>query len=590
VRFIDTGFFICYNVRGYATNIFERIFIMSYASDIFPILSGYNSDPRTRRYLVPKRIIWTSGSVSGAENLLKPKSSQITLGSGKACVLENKKGEPKAALLLDYGIEINGSARLLIWGVRGQNNRAGIRVRFGESAMEAMTDLGVKNTTNDHANRDIRINVGFLSANETNETGFRFIRIDLEDDEARVEFKSVEGVFIYRDIEYKGSFECNDPLINKIWITAAYTAHLNMQEYLWDGIKRDRLVWIGDMQTEVMTIASVFGYNEVVQRSLDLVRDETPVGSWMNGISSYSIWWLFLHYDWYMSFGDYEYLLEQKEYMLALLNILCGAVGEDGAEKMPEGRFIDWPNQANKQATHAGLHAMLKMAMDKGRFFASLFGDAETERRCREASDKLSTYHPDPNGSKQAGAFLVCAALADAEKMNKELLSVGGGKGFSTFLGYYTLAAMAMAGDYCGALDALREYWGGMLKLGATTFWEDFNLDWTENAAGIDELVPEGKDDIHGDRGAYCYVKFRHSLCHGWASGPVPFLTRYIMGVNVAEPGSRKIRIEPHLGDLNYVRGTYPTPYGNIEIFAAKQSDGGIRLDVKAPPEVEIIK
>ena len=32
-----------------------------------------------------------------------------------------------------------------------------------------------------------------------------------------------------------------------------------------------------------------------------------------------------------------------------------------------------------------------------------------------------------------------------------------------------------------------------MLDLGATTFWEDFNLDWIPNAAPIDEPVPAGK-------------------------------------------------------------------------------------------------
>ncbi|MDD4773118.1 MAG: alpha-L-rhamnosidase C-terminal domain-containing protein [Eubacteriales bacterium] len=562
---------------------------MSKVSDVFPSLAGYNADPRTRRYLAPKRIMWTRGSVSNPEALLEEKSSQITLDAGNACVLENKPGQPKAAILLDYGIEINGSARLMIWHVRGEGNRANLRVRFGESAMEAMTDIGTKNTTNDHANRDMRINVGFLSANETNETGYRFIRIDFEDDDARVEFKAVEGVFIFRDIEYKGSFECDDPLINKIWATAAYTAHLNMQEYLWDGIKRDRLVWIGDMQTEVMTIASVFGYNDVVPKSLDLVRDETPSGRWMNGISSYSVWWLFLHYDWYMYFGNIDYLTEQREYMLALIDILCGCVNDEGSEMLPEGRFIDWPNQANKQATHAGLHAMLKMAMEKGEFFADLFGDSALVQRCRNTAQKLSGYLPDPNGSKQAGALLVVAGLADAVKMNDGLLSVGCAKGFSTFLGYYTLAAMAMAGDYSGALDALREYWGGMLKLGATTFWEDFNLEWTENAVGIDEIVPEGKADIHGDRGAYCYEKFRHSLCHGWASGPVPFLTRYILGINVLEPACRKISIKPNLGSLNYARGTFPTPYGIIEVSAIKRN-GEVILDVKSPAQVEIIK
>ena len=47
-------------------------------------------------------------------------------------------------------------------------------------------------------------------------------------------------------------------------------------------------------------------------------------------------------------------------------------------------------------------------------------------------------------------------------------------------------------------------YWGAMIDLGATSFWEDFDINWIPNAAPIDELVPEGKKDIHGDCGAYC--------------------------------------------------------------------------------------
>jgi hypothetical protein len=58
-------------------------------------------------------------------------------------------------------------------------------------------------------------------------------------------------------------------------MTGAYTVHLNMQDYLWDGIKRDRLVWVGDMHPETSTIAAVFGNNKVVPKSLDLVRDIT---------------------------------------------------------------------------------------------------------------------------------------------------------------------------------------------------------------------------------------------------------------------------------------------------------------------------
>ena len=42
---------------------------------------------------------------------------------------------------------------------------------------------------------------------------------------------------------------------------------------------------------------------------------------------------------------------------------------------------------------------------------------------------------------------------------------------------------------------------GKMIDLGATTFWENFDITWAENAAPIDELVPEEKKDIHADYG-----------------------------------------------------------------------------------------
>ncbi|MBQ8742443.1 MAG: alpha-L-rhamnosidase [Clostridia bacterium] len=574
--------------------------------DKFPTLLGKDPDVRTRRYLTPTRIVWSTldegAEITGIDNLLTPKREQITLNRSQddRCVMANKPGKPKASILLDFGMEINGALRLMVWGAQSPDDagtsynpgRANVRVRLGESAMEAMTDLGVKNTTNDHANRDFVMNIGSHSAMETNESGFRFARIDLLGEESAVSFKSINAVFIFRDIEYKGSFDCSDPLLNKIWNTAAYTAHLNMQEYLWDGIKRDRLVWIGDMHTEVMSIISAFGYNEVVPKSLDLAREEAPITEkrveWMNNMPSYSLWWILLHKEWYMAHGDKTYLAEQEEYLTKLMAHLASLVDENGVEQMP-GKFLDWPNNASPEAMHAGMQGLVRLALYAGADMLEVLGNAELTAICRAAADRMVNHVPDPNGSKSAGALMVLGGIADAKKMNDELISVDGAHGYSTFLGYYILKAKALAGDIQGALDGMREYWGGMLSMGATSFWEDFNLDWMENAAPIDEIVPEGKVDIHGDRGAYCYIKFRHSLCHGWASGPCPFMTHYILGIRIEEAGCKKLRIDPQLGDLAYAKGTFPTPYGPVTVCHTREEDGTIRSDIAAPKEIEII-
>ncbi len=566
-------------------------------NEFFSKLSKAESDCRVRKYVLPQRVVHCEGSVCGAENMLdtagkkspvfEDERVQVHMNGSDCCALENKDGV-KSSVIFDFGIEMHGSMRLIVKSV--SPNRVNVRIRFGESVMETMSDVGEGLTAkNDHANRDFVWNVGFLSANETNESGFRFVKIDLLDDNAKIEIQSVTGVMIYRDIEFKGSFECDDELVNDIWRTSVHTTHMCMQEYLWDGIKRDRLVWIGDMQIECLTIASVFGYNEVVPKSLDLIRDITPVGTWMNGMSSYSLWWILIHYDWYMKFGSLEYLSEQSDYLLALIDVVAGLVKENGSENMPDCRFIDWPNQANPEATHAGLQGMMVMALEAGSVLASALSAVETVEKCNEALAKLKSYVPSPAGSKQAASLLAYSGVADAKKMDDEIISVGGVKGYSTFLGYHTLAAKALAGNYKGALDAMKEYWGAMLDLGATTFWEDFNIDWAENAARIDEITPEGKVDVHGSYGGYCYVGYRHSFCHGWASGPVPYITRFVLGIEILEPACRKIRIRPNMSGLKHIKASYPTPFGNINIQLDEAPDGTINKIVDAPTEIEIV-
>ena len=201
-----------------------------------------------------------------------------------------------------------------------------------------------------------------------------------------------------------------------------------------------------------------------------------------------------------------------------------------------------------------------------------------------------SEVAPDAPGSKQAVSLLALAGLMKAEVANQKYLSVNGAKGFSTFYGYYMLQAMAVAGNYQGACDVIRQYWGAMIDLGATTFWEDFNIEWLPNVARIDELVPPTKKDIHGEYGAYCYKGFRHSLCHGWASGPTSWLSEYVLGVQVIEPGCRVVKISPHLCDLKWVEGTFPTPYGVITIRHEVGTDGKVKSKIDAPAEVKVLQ
>lgn len=563
-----------------------------------PFQDGTNVKVRStglvHNYLTPTRIVWTSDNnsekyVINTRSILKQGTGQADLNTGTYLRLIGDDTN-KGGIILDFGKEIQGGLEI-ITSINNKNPAGKVRIRFGESVAEAMSDIGGEGgATNDHAMRDFIVTLPWLGRLTVGDSGFRFARIDVIDPDMEIEIKEISAVFAYRDIPYLGSFRCNDERLNRIWLTGAYTVHLNMQDYLWDAIKRDRLVWVGDLHPEVMTINTVFGYNDVVPKSLDLARDITPLPAWMNGISSYSMWWIIIHRDWYLYQGNLEYLKEQQEYMSRLLKLLSEKIDKDGKEILDGNRFLDWPSSENPETIHAGLQSMMVMTFEAGEELSRTLNDKESEKLCQSTLKKLRKYIPDITSSKQAASLLGLSGLIAPEKANDEVLAQNGVHGMSTFYGYYMLNARAKAGDYKGALDNIREYWGAMLDLGATTFWEDFDINWMKNAARIDEVVPEGKVDVHASYGGYCYKGYRHSFCHGWASGPTTWLSRYVLGVEPLEAGCKKVRITPNLGDLKWVEGSFPTPYGVIEIKHTKQADGRIESEINAPEGIVVVK
>ena len=231
------------------------------------------------------------------------------------------------------------------------------------------------------------------------------------------------------------------------------------------------------------------------------------------------------------------------------------------------------------------MQGLLAWTFDCGADLASELNDPRLALRCRVAASKLRTVAPDCRGNKIAAAMQILGGVGDARKLNDEIMRNRPDHGISTFYGYFVLLARAEAGDVAGALDVIRSYWGGMLDFGATTFWEDFDLEWTRNAYGIDQLPVPGKNDIHGDFGKHCYTGLRHSLCHGWAGGPAAFLTEKVLGIRPAAPGFVQAKIEPCLGGLTRVEGSQPTPFGEIELSVRKIGNKERRL-LKLPKEV----
>ncbi len=469
---------------------------------------------RQTRY--PKKILQDRG-IDNVAALLHRQKTQIGLVER-----DTAHAHAGAYLILDYGAEVCGSVRILTY--LAQNTH--IRIRLGESVAECCAEIGGdKNATNDHALRDFETHLQSYSDMSFNQSGFRFVRIDFYG-EAQIKAVLAENVIYRAGARYTYRASDDTPegrRIERIFHTAKRTLDLCASSgYLWDGIKRDRLVWIGDMHPETLALTTLYGRMSTIERSLDFVKEQTPLPDWMNGIPMYSMWWIIILSDYARDTDAYDYLAKQLDYLEGLIDQMAACVDETGALHYPFD-FVDWPTHGQPDEP-AGVRAINILAARHAIKILSRFGHDTSA--AQEHLDRLLLVPIEVQKSKQVTA-LKYLATGELNKQDRARLVKDGARGMSTFMSYYILKAVASF-DRAAAISMMKQYYGAMLDLGATCFWEDFDLDWAENAAPIDRLPRHGERDIHGDCGAFCYQGYRHSLCHGWSAGVIRFIREEI--------------------------------------------------------------
>ncbi len=514
------------------------------------MLEKWNTDDYTivKEQLLPVAIK-DDKKVTHTKELLRAKAACVSFQMTHVACFKGKG----SYVVLDYGKELCGSIRVVTRAVTG--GTALFRITLGESLSEAYSTIGEKNATNDHSPRDFEATISNMSDLIFGLSGFRFARIELLTEEP-VYVKNIYAINMLPWFEKEAEITTSDPLLNQIIDTAAYTLKLNLQNgYIWDGIKRDRLVWSGDMNQEIITSIYLFGDNRNITNSLSFLRGVAPKGTWINNIPTYSAWWVINLCDYCRMTGNQAYFRKNKAYAHEIMEQFDRCINEKGEMDFGDNQwamefFLDWPSYGTPDAV-IGTAALIRYA-------AKAFLDFGENEACKSILKKLEKYLDMPCEFKQTRAFQILAGRAADEE--DKFLEKDGAKGFSTFMSYYILSADGRA-EGKGMLSMIKEYFGAMLSRGATSFWEDFHMEWLAGSGRIDELPKEGQKDIHGDYGAFCYKGFRHSLCHGWASGVLAFIIEYMLGLKLAD-GGKTYEVTPHAMGLKELHAKIPVKDG----------------------------
>ena len=117
---------------------------------------------------------------------------------------------------------------------------------------------------------------------------------------------------------------------------------------------------------------------------------------------------------------------------------------------------------------------------------------------------------------------------------------------------FYELEALCAMGEQALVLKEMKDYWGGMLNLGATSFWEKYD----PNESGAQHYAMYGRE-------------FGKSLCHAWGASPIYLLGKYYLGVKPTSAAYATYSIEPVLGGLQWMEGKVPTADGDISVYCS---------------------
>ncbi len=469
--------------------------------------------------------------------------------------------------LYDFGKETFGY--LKVKGLKGR-----IHIYYGESAEEALDKEHCETL-------DILSEGGKLDSK-----AFRYVYIEKEPDSS---FEEVLMDYEYApfDTERSGSFRCSDEELNHIWDVAAYTMDLTTREFFMDGIKRDRWTWSGDaIQSYLMNYYLRFD-TECVKRTIRQLRGKDPVTAHVNTIMDYTFYWFKSIYDYYLYTADIAFVREMWPRMVTLMDYVEGRLNEDG---MAEGQaddwiFVDWVDfPMHKRGTLCFEQILLMKAMETMAVCSKLL-NIKTDYRVKSESlrnkikqtfwsyEQKAYYHAIENGkinkqiTKFANMFAILYGLAYEEERHEIMQSVMLNPVIdpitTPYMRFYELETLCIDGLQEQVLHEMKAYWGGMLREGATSFWEKYN--------------PEEKGAQHLAMYGRPYGK---SLCHAWGASPIYLIGKYFLGVRPTKPGYEEYEVHPALGGLKWMEGDVPTPFGKIHVKMntheiSVQSDGG---------------
>lgn len=372
---------------------------------------------------------------------------------------------------------------------------------------------------------------------------FRYLKIELLGTSQsytwaidHISFKAVSSAG-----EVKTSLQPGAPqIIQDINRVSIETLRECMQTFFEDGPKRDHRLWIGDLYLQSLANAYSFQNWDLVRRCLyifaaladptdgrlhgNVFEDPMLHPQYQNYMLTYALLYNSTLLQYIRDTGDLETARDLWPVAHRQVEDALFSVGDDyifDMARKPSWCFIDWRDGLDVAVCVQGA---VIFGLEETYAIAEALGCTEDVKEWPKIAAKMKKAAYRRYFDKSSGMFLsngqtsvqnqmwmvmagVPSAKEGAAALRNALSSENALKPGTPYATHYLVEAMLRCGMNDEAHDYLVDYWGGMVRKGADTFWEAYDPD-------NDHISPYGFTPVN-------------SACHAWSCTPVYFIHKY---------------------------------------------------------------
>lgn len=402
---------------------------------------------------------------------------------------------------------------------------------------------------------------------------------------------NLRACFLHSAIAPVGTFECSNPLLNKIWENAHWAYLSNLQGIPTDCPHREKNGWTGDAhlacEQGLLSYDGIAVYEKWIN---DLADEQKPTGelpgivptggwgyAWGNGPAWDSAFLLVPYYI-YQYYGDARLLERHYEGMRRYVDYLTGKA-QDGIVTIGLGDWAPWKTKTPEALTSTAYYYVDTQIVSLA---AQLLGRWDDVRKYSALAQSIEQafnkkfYHPETGLYDQGSQTALSCALYQFsgdfttprhDKIVQDNLVAAvektGGHIDTGILGAkYLLNTLTMIGRTDLAYRIVTQEdqpgWGWWIKQGATTLWEHWDGTASQNHI------------MYGDVAAW--------------------MVKALAGIQMVAPapnkavGYRQVFIRPNpVKGLDWARASYDSVQGRIA-SAWKQTEKEFRLELEIPP------